>query len=58
MTRPREVFDVKLVVCADQVSDFLHLFQVPNSRHPVELDLNEVLANFLFSDHKVFVHLI
>jgi hypothetical protein len=58
MTSPREVFDVELVVCANQVGDFLHLFEVPNSRHSVELDLNEVLANFLLSDHKVFVNFI
>ena len=58
MTRPHEVFYVKLVVSANKISDFFALFKVPNRRDTVELYLNEVLSGPLQPDYKVLVHLI
>lgn len=58
MACSHEVFDVELVVCSDEISDFLALLKIPNSGHPVELDLNQVLASSLLPDHEVLVHFI
>lgn len=58
MARSHEVFDVELVVRSDEISDFFALFKVPNSGHPVELDLNQVLTSSFLPNYEVLIHLI